>query len=103
MKFLANENIPVAFPEVPHDQYGFNLDLTQTIYDGGITKQKKNYEQAAMAADLQQVEVDLYGLKGKVNQYFFAVLALQEKRKNLEIHLETLKAREEVVRLSVDR
>jgi len=100
---LANENVPVKFPEVPHDQYGFNLDVSQTIYDGGITKQLKNYEQAAIAADIQQVEVDLYGLKGKVNQYFFAVLALQENMKNLEVHQETLKARHEVVKLAVDQ
>jgi len=100
---LANENVPVAFPEVPHDQYGFNLDLSQTIFDGGLSKQLKSYEQAAIAADLQQVEVDLYGLKGKVNQYFFAVLALQENRKNLEVHLETLEARAEVIRLAIDQ
>ena len=34
-----------------------------------------------MAADLQQVEVDLYGLKGRVNQYFFAVLAAAGEQK----------------------
>lgn len=100
---LANENVPVAFPEVPHDQYGLNVDISQTIYDGGMTRQMKNYEQAAIAADLQQIEVDLYGLKGKVNQYFFAVLALQENIKNLEIHLETLQARAKVVRLAIDQ
>ncbi|MEN8203049.1 MAG: TolC family protein [Bacteroidota bacterium] len=100
---LANEDIPVKFPEVPHDQYGFNLDISQTIYDGGMIKHMKNYEQAAIAADIQQVEVDLYGLKGKVNQYFFAILALQENRKNLEVHMETLMARHEVVSLAIDQ
>jgi outer membrane protein TolC len=100
---LANENVPVAFPEVPHDQYGLNLDISQTIYDGGKIRRLKDYEQAAIAADLQQVEVDLYGLKGKVNQFFFAVLALQENIKNLEVHLETLEARAEVVSLAIEQ
>lgn len=99
---LANENVPVKFPEVPHDQYGFNLDISQTIYDGGITKQLKNYEQAANAADIQQVEVDLYGLKGKVNQYFFAILSLQENRKNLEVHQENIMARQKQVKMAIE-
>jgi len=99
---LANSDIPVKFPEVPHDQYGVNLDISQTLYDGGMTKQLKNYEQAATAADIQQVEVDLYGLKGKVNQYYFAILAMQENRRSLEVHFENLEARHEVVQLAVD-
>ena len=99
---LANSDIPVKFPEVPHDQYGVNVDISQTLYDGGITKQMKNYEQAATAADIQQVEVDLYGLKGKVNQYYFTILALQENMKNLEVHFENLEARHEVVKLAVE-
>ena len=99
---LANADIPVQFPEVPHDQYGVNLDITQTLYDGGVTRQLKNYEQATTAADIQQVEVDLYGLKGKVNQYYFTILALQENKRNLEVHLENLEARHQVVQLAVE-
>jgi outer membrane protein TolC len=98
---LSDPSIPVAFPEVPHDQYGLNLDISQNIYDGGISRGKKSYEEAQMAADLQQVEVDLYGLKGKVNQFYFAILVLQENRKNLEIHLENLEARFESVQTAV--
>jgi outer membrane protein TolC len=98
---LANENIPVAFPEVPHDQYGLNLDISQTLFDGGRTRQLKDYEAARSAADLQQVEVDLYGLKGKVNQYFFAILALQENLKNLDVHQENLQARKEQVEAGI--
>ncbi|RLD25828.1 MAG: hypothetical protein DRI70_06530, partial [Bacteroidetes bacterium] len=62
---------------------------------------KKSYEEALMAADLQQVEVDLYRLKGKVNQYYFAVLLLQENRKNFDIHLQNLQARYETVQTAV--
>jgi len=98
---LTDPNIPVEFPQVPHDQYGLNLDISQNIYDGGLSKGKKSYEEALMAADLQQVEVDLYSLKGKVNQYYFAVLALQENMRNLEIHLDNLNARKEAVQTAV--
>lgn len=98
---LTDPNIPVEFPQVPHDQYGLNLDISQNIYDGGLSRGKKSYEEALMAADLQQVEVELHSLKGKVNQYFFAVLALQENSRNLEIHMENLDARKEAVQTAV--
>jgi outer membrane protein TolC len=98
---LTDPTIPVEFPQIPHDQYGLNLDLTQNLYDGGITKSKKSYEEAMTEADLQKVEVDLYGLKGKVNSYFFAILVLQENKANLEIHQENLEAREESMRIAI--
>jgi len=98
---LSNPVIPVSFPEVPHDQYGLNLDITQNIYDGGISKSRKVYEEAKTEADLQQVEVDLYGLKGKVNQFYFAILLLQENRRNLDIQMENLEARYGVVQTAV--
>jgi outer membrane protein TolC len=98
---LTDPNIPFAFPQVPHDQYGLNLDISQNIYDGGLSKGKKSYEEALMAADLQQVEVDLFALKGKVNQYYFSVLALQENMQNLEIHMENLEVRKKVVQTAV--
>ena len=99
---LADPGIPVEFPEVPKDQFGLNLDLTQTIYDGGITRQKKTYEQAATAAALQQVEVDLYTLKNRVNHYYFSILMLQEQRKNFQIHQENLTQRRAVMEAAVE-
>ena len=98
---LTDPTIPVEFPQVPHDQYGLNLDIIQNIFDGGISRGKKSYEEALIAADMQQVEVDLYRLKGKVNQYYFAVLLLQENKKNLDIHLQNLQARYETVQTAV--
>lgn len=99
---LSDTPVPFEFPEVPHDQYGLNLDISQTLYDGGITKQKKNYERALTEADLQQLEVDLYGLKTKVNQYYFAILVLQESHRNLGIHMDNLNNRLQVLESAVE-
>ena len=100
---LTDPSIPAAFPEVPHDQYGLNVDISQTLYDGGITKQKKQYEQATVAADLQQVEVDLYGLKARVNQFYFAILVLQESSRTLDIHMDNLVKRHEVMESAIEQ
>ncbi|MFO7670666.1 MAG: TolC family protein [Bacteroidales bacterium] len=99
---LTDPSIPVAFPEVPHDQYGLNLDVRQNLYDGGMTRHMKQLEEARTAADLQQVEVDLFGLKGRVNQYYFAILELQANRKNLDIHMDILVSRQESMRSAID-
>ena len=98
---LTDPTIPVEFPEVPHDQYGLNLDVTQNLYDGGIARTKKSYEEAVTEADMQKVEVDLHGIKGKVNSFFFAILVLQENKRNLEIHMENLEAREKTMRTAI--
>jgi len=99
---LADPGIPVKFPQVPHDQYGLNLDLRQNIYDGGKTRQVKELEEAKTAADLQQLEVDLYGLKARVNLYYFAILELQASGQNLNIHMENLQARQEALQIAID-
>lgn len=99
---LTDPSIPVEFPQVPHDQYGLNLDVKQNIYDGGMTKQVKELEEALTAADLQQLEVDLYGLKSRVNLYYFAILELQANRKNLEIHRDNLESRKESMQTAID-
>jgi len=99
---LTDPTIPVDFPEVPHDQFGLNLDISQNLFDGGITRSKKAYEEAASAAELQQVEIDLYGLKARVNQFYFATLVMQENRRNLGIHLDNLMTRHEVINAAVE-
>jgi len=100
---LEGAPFAITLPEIPRDQYGINLDLRQNIYDGGLAGRRKSYEEAVTAADLQQVEVDLYGLKGKVNAYYFPVLILQENYRNLEIHMENLDAREKSVLTAVEQ
>jgi outer membrane protein TolC len=98
---LTDPGIPVEFPQVPHDQYGLNLDVSQNLFDGGLSRGRKNDEAAVTAADMQQVEVDLYSLQGRVNRYYFTLLLLQENRCNLQIHLENLEARKEAIQTAV--
>jgi len=99
---LSDPAIPVNFPEVPKDQYGLNLDLKQTLFDGGMTRLQKELEQARTEAALQEVEVDLHALKNRVNEVYFAILILQEQRKNLEIHRGNLEQRREMIEAAVE-
>jgi len=101
---MARENAPrLRDAEVIRGMGEVNLDIKQNLYDGGMTGRRKTFEEAQTAADLQQVEVDLYGIKGRVNAYYFPVLVLQENFKNLEIHMENLDAREQSMQSAVDQ
>ncbi len=99
---IADPAFPFSFPDMPHEQFGLNLDVHQTIYDGGMTKQKKQYEMAKTASEIQRVNVDMQGLKQQVTSIFFSILLVQENRNNLEIAMENLKARESMLTSAVD-
>lgn len=69
----------VVIPELTKDQYQATLEVSQTIWDGGIVKAQKKSIQASAEAEKQKVEVDLYTLKDRVNQLYFGTLLLNEQ------------------------
>jgi outer membrane protein TolC len=75
----------IDIPSPSKDQYKMAVEINQMIYDGGLTKQRKNLEQSTYNADLQQVEVDLYGLKEQVNTIFFQVFILEENKQLIHV------------------
>lgn len=54
-------------------------DLQYTIYDGGLNVARQKIERAQLAADVQQVLVELDKLKPQVNQYAFGILMQRER------------------------
>lgn len=99
---ISDPAFPFSFPDMPHEQFGLNLDMQQTIYDGGLSKQKKLYESTKTASEIQRVDVDMHGLKEQVTSIFFSILVLQENRNNMEIALHNLKARESMLESAVE-
>ncbi len=67
----------ISFPG--KDQYNINLELTQTIWDGGITTTQKKSIKAQNEVDKQNLEVNLYALMEQINQLFFSVMLLNEQ------------------------
>ncbi len=99
---IDQPGLTLEFPEMPHQQYAVNLDVRQTLYDGGYSKQQKEYQQRLTAASLQQIEVDMQSLREQVSNLYFSILLLQENRNTLEILLENLKAREVTIESAVE-
>jgi len=65
------------------NQYKVTLDISQIIYDGGITKASKAYEKIKLEADKQSIETDLYNVKDRINTLYFSILLSQEQEKAL--------------------
>lgn len=99
--------IEIPLPNSPveplnKDQYRATLTLNQLIYGGGIIDAKAEAATAELKASKQQVEVSLYQLKKRVNQIFFSVLLVQEKRELLKSKEQQLNARLKEVQSGVE-
>ena len=75
-------------PKAPKDQYSLNVDIEQLIYDGGKTKHRVNVEKKAADVDIQNLEIQMYQLRERVNIAFFSI---QLVRKNKEVLLDKQK------------
>lgn len=79
-------NIPASVgftaPEISKDWYNLNLNVSQMIYDGGVTSETKKLLKVENDVSNQSVQVELYGLKENVNQLFFNIVFLQ---KNIDV------------------
>lgn len=76
--------IPNAVLEpVNKDQYRANFDVNQLIYNGGLIDANTKLKVAQTKTQQQQVEVNLYQIKTRINQLYFSILLLQERKEIL--------------------
>lgn len=96
--------LPIAIPgmePINKDQYRATLDINQNIYNGGTIDANARLKQVQSKTQQQQVEVNLYQLKSRINQFYFSILLLQEKRELLLSKNELLSAKIKEVKTGV--
>lgn len=96
--------LPIALPGVTSlnkDQYRATFDINQMIYDGGAIDANVKLKQAQSKTQQQQIEVSLYQLKSRINQYYFQILLLQEKQSLLLSKKELLLSKVQEVKSGV--
>ena len=74
-----------SIPTLSRDQYKIQAEISQQIYDGGVTQNQKELIRANEAIRQQSLEVDLNALKDRVNQIYFSILLMAEQLKQNEI------------------
>ena len=95
---------PTTMPGVEplnKDQYRATLDVNQLIYNGGTIDANARLKEAQTKTQQQQIEVSLYQLKSKINQYYFSILLFQEKSNLLLSKKELLQSKVKEVKSAV--
>jgi outer membrane protein TolC len=78
---VTSVNIPIPGAKVtppPKDQYRATLDLQQTIWDGGVTRQQKDVLSTRSQIEGEKVNLEWYQVRGNIVHLFFAGLVAQE-------------------------
>lgn len=63
------------------DQYRVGIDVQQTIYDGGAISSQKAIAREQGKVQTAQNEVNIYHVRKRVNEMYFALLMLEEQIK----------------------
>ena len=80
----------VNIPALSKDQYKAYGEINQVLYTGGELEQQKQLQKTTEAINRQQLEAELYQLKGRINQLFFGVLLLDEQIKQNDLLIKDL-------------
>ena len=99
---LQIPNFNPDFPTMPKDQYQAGININQLIWDGGMIAQMKDIEQAKIKAEQATIESILYGLREKVNGFYFGILLLNKQKEILEASLKNLESNLDAMRSRVD-
>lgn len=60
-------------------QYKIGADISQTIWDGGAARAKREISRLSAEADKTALDVELYGIRERVESIYFAILLMQEQ------------------------
>ena len=102
----AVTELPIHLPNLivnpaNKDQYRATLDVNQLVYNGGIIDANAKLKEAQTKTLQQQVTVNLYQIKTKINQLYFSVLLLQERKAILISKQEQLGSKINEVKIGV--
>lgn len=80
----------VEMAGVSKDQYKVAVDVSQHIWDGGKSKADKAIAEAEAEEQRSRVDVSLYDLQSRVDNLYFGILLLDERKAQTEALIEVL-------------
>ncbi|HLK30190.1 MAG TPA: TolC family protein [Puia sp.] len=75
----------VNIPSVSKDQYKLYGEVSQTLTDFGINKQRRQISAADAAVQQENLNAQLYALKDRINQLFFGILLIDGQLQENEL------------------
>ena len=107
------QNIVPAFPAALEDvlaqmgrevrgigkfQYKIGVDISQTIWDGGASNARREIVRSQDAVQQSGLDVEMYALRQKVDNIYFAILLTEEQIKQSNQTLDLLNANLDILR-----
>ena len=88
----------VSLRGLDKDQYKVALEVNQMIWDGGQSQADRRVIEATADEHRQATEVDLYAVKGRVNDLYFGILLLEERLGQTDLTIALLQSNLDKVR-----
>lgn len=85
----------------PHDTYITALDVEETLFDAGQTKQQKNLDRLSGQADALKNDVEMYKLIDRINQLYSNILLSRENISTLNIYKDDISNKKSILSASV--
>ena len=79
----------VEMTGLSHDQYKVQLDIRQTIWDGGYSKARREAVKAQAEVSRLTLDKDIDALKTRINQMYFGILVMEENIRT-SLYMDTL-------------
>jgi len=77
--------ININIPTVPKDQYKLYGEVSQTLTDFGINKQRRAVSQTDAELQEANLSTDLYALRDRINQLYFGALLINDQLEQNEL------------------
>ncbi len=73
------QQVGIDMKGLTKDQYRVGIDVSQTIYDGGLISSQKAIAREQGKVQAAQNEVNIYNVRRRVNEMYFSLLMLDEQ------------------------
>ena len=73
------QQVGIDMKGLTKDQYRVGIDVSQTIYDGGLISSQKAMAREQGKVQAAQNEVNIYNVRRRVNEMYFSLLMLDEQ------------------------
>ena len=73
------QQVGIDMKGLTKDQYRVGIDVSQTIYDGGLISSQKAIAREQGKVQAAQNEVNIYNVRRRVNEMYFSLLMIDEQ------------------------
>lgn len=70
-------------PGIRRDQYKMQIDVQQTLWDGGKSRTDRAIAESEAAQERISTEVELYAVDSRVEDIYFGILLMQEQQRQI--------------------